>query len=294
MRQFILGKNIAYASGSDLSKVAEGAIGVFYNNNGNIAASSTGKEFQSEAMLVLGRPAAKGGPVVLPIHKNKFSYVKGVYSPATTFSANFTLEDPVRIGDYTIIVAKKGIKFNERNKWSASIYVKDTSILAADLATKLAKQINANGDQSGVTAVVSGAKITITANNKGEDFEVLGADELMGLTVTTTAHGIPAYGDAKYIQDLADKAAADAGFEYTYMDANYYMYPNYPLDPLKANALTDSGFTIFTLKFAEPRNTKTLDDVVNQIVQVAFPTGATAIATFETVCKGMAGIVTTP
>ena len=35
---------------------------------------------------------------------------------------------------------------------------------------------------------------------------------------------------------------------------------------------------------------KTRDEVVNQIVQVAFPTGAPAIATFETVCNGLAEI----
>ena len=57
----------------------------------------------------------------------------------------------------------------------------------------------------------------------------------------------------------------------------------------KANDTADTGFTIFTLRFAEPRDVKTRDEVVNQIIQVAFPTGATGIAAFETVCKGLAG-----
>lgn len=51
----------------------------------------------------------------------------------------------------------------------------------------------------------------------------------------------------------------------------------------------DKGFTIFTLSFAEPRDVKTRDEVINQIVQVAFPTGAEQITTFETVCKALAG-----
>lgn len=288
MRQFLLGGNVAYASGIDLSKVADGAIGVFYNKDGVPTASTTGKEFTDEAMLVLGRPSDKGGPVVLPIFKNNFSYVKGEYKASTTFSAEVTIPSPTKIGDYSIIVALKGVKFNERNKWTAMVHVKDVTISATDLATKLAIQINNNSEGSGVTAVAAAAKITITANKAGVDYEILGADELFGISVTVSANGIPAYGDAKYIQDLAEKAAADAGFEYTYRDAYYYLYPNYPLNPLAQPDADDNGYTIFTLRFAEPRDVKTRDEVVNQIIQVAFPTGATGIATFETVLKALA------
>lgn len=293
MRQFILGAKVAYASGTDLSKVANGAVGIFYNNNGALAVSSTGKEFKKEAMLVLGRSSDKGGPIVLPIFNNNFSYVKGVYSAATKFTASITIPAPSNKGDYSIIVALKGVKFNERNKWTAMVHVKDTSVTAATLASQLATQINNNSVTSGVEATVNGAIITIKAIESGIDYEVLGADELFGITVTTSANGLPAYGDSKYVQDLAEKAAADAGFEYTYRDAYTYLYPEYPLNPLKQNDSADTGFTIFTLRFSEPRNTKTMDDVVNQIIQVAFPTGAAAITTFETVCKGMAGIETT-
>lgn len=288
MRQFLLGGNVAYASGTDLSKVADGAIGVFYNKDGVPTVSTTGKEFTGEAMLVLGRSSDKGGPVVLPIFNNNFSYVKGKYKASTTFSANVTIPAPTKIGDYSLIVALKGVKFNERNKWTAMVHVKDVTITAADLATKLAAQINNNSEGSGVTAVAAAAKITITANKAGVDYEILGADELFGITVTVSANGIPAYGDAKYIQDLAEKAAADAGFEYTYRDAYYYLYPNYPLNPLAQPDADDNGYTIFTLCFAEPRDVKTRDEVVNQIIQVAFPTGATGIATFETVLKALA------
>lgn len=290
MRQFLLGGKVAYASATDLSTVAEGAIGVYYNNNGAVALSSAGTEFKGEGMLVLGRPATKGGPVILPIHTNNFSFVKGVYQAATTFSANTTIAAPTKIGDYSLIIVKKGVKFNERNKWTAMVHVKNTSTTATALASALADLINANSEGSGVKATVATAKITITANKSGENYEVIGADELFGQAITVTTSGIPAYGDANYIKDLADKAAADAGFEYTYRDAYYYLYPDYPLNPLKQNDSTDTGFTIFTLKFAEPRNVKTRDEVVNQIIQVAFPTGTAAITTFETVCKGLAGI----
>lgn len=288
MRQFILAGNVAYASGNDISKVADGAVGVFYNNNGVPTASATGKEFTKEAMLVLGRSADKGGPIVIPIYNNKFSYVKSTYEASTTFSANVTVSAPVNTGDYSLIVVLKGVKFNERNKWTAMVHVSDTSLTAEVLAEKLAAQINNNSDGSGVTASASSGVVTIKANKAGVDYEVLGADELFGVEVTVSANGIPARGDAKYVQDLAEKAAADSGFEYTYRDAYYYLYPEYPLNPLKSADATDEGFTIFTLQFAEPRDVKTRDEVVNQIVQVAFPTGAAGITTFETVCKGLA------
>lgn len=293
MRQFLLGAKVAYATGADLSKVADGAIGFFYNKDGAPTVTATGKEITSEAMIVLGRPADKGGPVVLPFFKNNFSYVKGVYKAATKFSAEVTIPAPTKIGDYSLIVVLKGVKFNERNKWTAMVHVRDVTMTANILAAKIAEQINNMTAGSGVTATAAAAKITITATKEGVDYEILGADELFGLDVTVSAQGLPAYGSAKYIQDLAEKAAADAGFEYTYRDAYYYLYPNYPLNPLAQPDTTDAGYTIFTLRFAEPRDVKTRDEVVNQIVQVAFPTGAAAITTFETVCKALAGIEST-
>lgn len=169
------------------------------------------------------------------------------------------------------------------------VHVKDVDIDGATLAAKLVEQIN-NNSTHGVTASATGSKITIIADNAGVDYQILGADELFGIPVTVSANGSPAYGNAAYVQDLAEKAAADAGFEYTYRDANYYMYPKFGVSPLAQPNATDAGYTIFTLRFAEPRDVKTRDEVVNQIVQVAFPTGAPAIATFETVCNGLAEI----
>ena len=288
MRQFLLCGNVAYTTATQLDNVANGAVGFFYNNNGQLKVTNTGAEITKEAMLVLGR-SGNAGPVVLPIFKNNFSYVKGEYTAATTFKAETTIAAPTQVGDYSIIVAKKGVKFNERNKWTAMVHIKDISTTANTLAQKLADAINANSVGSGVSASVDTAKITITATEAGVDYEIIGADLLTGQIVTVSVSGIPAYGDASYVQDLANKAAADAGFEYTYRDDVNYLYPYYPLNPLAQADTTDTGFTIFTLRFAEPRDVKTRDEVVNQIIQVAFPTGATPITTFETVLKALAG-----
>lgn len=291
MRQFILGKNVAYASGSDLSKVADGAVGVFYNNNGVLTATNTGAEITNEAMLVLGRKAENGGPVVLPIYKNDFSVVKSEYKAATTYTTKFTIPAGTKVGDYTLIVAIKGKKFNERNKWTAMVHNVDTSTTATILAQKLADRINANIGAN-VKAEVSGTTLTITALTAGVDYEVIPADELVGIKASTTTHGEPAINNAAYISDLAAKAAADAGFSYTYRDAVVDLYPNYPLNPLANANGVDTGFTVFTIRFAEPRKVKTTDEVVSQVVQVAIPTGASSIATLESVFKVIAGSTT--
>ena len=288
MRQFILAGNVAYPTqNDDLSTVAAGAVGFYYNDNGQLKVDGDGTHITKEGMLVLGRAAKDGGPVVLPIFKNNFSYVKGTYQASTKFTATITIPAPTRIGDYTIVVVKKGMQFNYRNKWSATCYVGDVDMEASELATKLQTAINANSEGSGVTAEADDATITITANEAGVDYEIVGADELMGTNGAVTTIGMQAYGDAKYVIDLADKAAADAGFEYTYYTWTKNLYPNYPINPLKSADSTDTGFTIFTLRFSEPRDVKTRDEVVNQIIQVAFPTGAVGIAAFETACKAL-------
>ena len=320
MRQFLLGKRVDYPTTAlSNNDVADGAIGFYFRKpDGTIFPTNTGTEIIKDCMLIVNRPVDKGGHVVIPIHKNKFSYVKGVYQPGEVFEQVFTIPAPTTIGEYSMIVALKGVGFNQRNKWTASVYVKDVNKTAYELAEALAKAINNNTVGSKVVATASKAtstidgqvvataseatstidgqvvatasEATLTINGQvvGMDYEVIPADLLTGLAVTHTQKREAAYGDAQYIIDLANKAAADAGFEYTYQEAGELMRPHYPLNPLEVSDAADEGFTIFTLSFAEPRNVKTRDEVVNQIVQVAFPTKAVQITTFESVCKALA------
>lgn len=291
MRQFLLGKNVDYPT-TDLSNdnVVDGAIGFYFRKSGKtISPTATGTEIIKDCMLIVNRSVDKGGHVVIPIYKNKFSYVKGVYQGGKVFEQTFTIPAPTTIGEYSMIVALKGVGFNQRNKWTASVYVKDVNKTADELAEALAKAINNNTVGSKVVATASNAILTIDGQVVGMDYEVIPADLLTGLAVTSTQKGEATYGDAQYIIDLANKAAADAGFEYTYQEAGELMRPHYPLNPLEVSDAADKKFTIFTLSFAEPRDVKTRDEVVNQIVQVAFPTSAAQITTFETVCKALAG-----
>lgn len=291
MRQFLLGKNVAYPTTAlSNNDVVDGAIGFYFRKyDKTISPTATGTEITKDCMLIVNRPVNKGGHVVIPIHKNKFSYVKGVYQAGKVFRQVFTIPAPTTIGEYSIIVALKGVGFNQRNKWTASVYIKDVNKTANELAKALAKAINNNTVGSKVVATVSDATLTIDGQVVGMDYEVIPADLLTGLVTTSTQKGEATYGDAQYVIDLANKAAADAGFEYTYQEAGELMRPHYPLNPLEVSEAADKGFTIFTLSFAEPRDVKTRDEVVNQIVQVVFPTGATQITAFETVCKALAG-----
>ena len=286
MRQFLLTKG-TYASGNDMSAIAEGAIGFYYNNDGVPTLDTDGTHVKKgEAMIVLGRSAANGGNVVIPFYNKNFSWNKMTHQASTKFNASITIPAITELGEYTIIICKKGVQFNERNKWTSSYNVKSLNDTPDDVAAAIEKGIKNFAHNLGISSSVSGATISITGLNDAVDFEILGADNLFGLTITQT-HATKGYADAAWISDLADKACADAGIEYTYRPEYIYLYENYPLNPLAQQNTTDPGYIVYTIRFAEPRRTKTTDEVINQIVQIAMPKTATAVTDIETVLGGI-------
>lgn len=285
MRTFLLGSKSDL--GNDLTALTVGQLAFSALVNGQHTVDSDGTKIKDKGYIFLGKEDAKGGDVIVPIYKNNFSFTKMVYQAAGAYTGNFTIPAPTVGDDLTVVVVKKGVQFNERNKWTATMRVKDGQDASA-CAKELAEQLN-NNPASGVKAVAEDAKITITAVNKGEDYKIALGDDLFGVAVTETPAVTP-LADANYIKDLAMKAAADAGIEYTYQDPANLIYPGYPLNPLAQPDSVDAGYTVFTLKFAEPREMKTVDQSINQIVQIALPTGATAIAKVETILKAIAGV----
>lgn len=290
MRNFVLGKTLG-ANNTLVENLAAGAVGfAALNSNGKLAVTTSIDSFlanNKKGYFVLGRSVELGGPVVLPVFANHFSFSIGEYEAATTFEGAFDIPESIVSGEeYTIVVVKKGVKFNERNKWTASVVAKDSDT-SATIATKLTSLINSNSESSGVSATASDETITITSSKSGVDYAILGADSLLGVAATYTTHGNTAYGDASYVKDLANKAAADAGFEYTYMGDVNYLYPDYPLNPLKNADSADTGFNILTFRFAEPREVKTVDDVVHQIIQVALPSGVDIATTLGTLLNAL-------
>lgn len=283
MRQFLLGKSVAYPTA--LTSLAVGQIAFVALVSGVETLDSDGTKIENKGYIYLGKSDAKGGKLVVPIYKNNFSYSKMVYAASTQYTGNFTIADVVAGSDYTVVVVKKGVGFNERNKWTATVRAKAADTVDT-IAAALASQITANVG-AGVTAAASAGKVTVTAKEKGVDYELTLGDDLFGTAVTQT-HATAAVADAKYITDLAIKAAADAGIEYTYQDAGELIYPDFPLNPLAQDDSADTGFTVYTIRFAEPREMKTVDQSINQIVQIAVPTGAAAIATIDKILAALA------
>jgi hypothetical protein len=209
------------------------------------------------------------GNRVLPIYNNKLSYVVSIYQAPETFSQTVTVVSQ-GIGDYTLIVAKKGVGFNERNKWTSTVHVFNEDETEATIAQKLAKSINNNSVSSGVKATVNAAVITITAIKAGVDYALVPADYLTASTLGTAKAGTCGQNTVEHIKDLHAKAAADMGFNDT-QQFTELLYKGYEIDPLAGTPATDYGFDVVTIKFAEPRETRTVDQDVNQIIQVAFP-----------------------
>lgn len=289
MRNFILAANAAYPTAVPLT--AAGQVSISYLNNGVetlVKDAATAAGLKNRGMITWKNPNSELGQIVFPFYKKDLSYSVSTYSPATTFSASFTIASVEASSDYTVIIVKNGVKFNERNKWTSTVHAGKNDTVK-NIADKIAAHINANTVGSGVSAVSDGetqGKITIAAKKAGQPYTIVLADKLQGLAVTTAAAGLPAINDAAAIKEMANKAAADAGFEYTY-DEFAGLYPAYPLNPLAQPDKADTGFTVYTIRFAEPRNMKTRDEVVHQIIQIAYPTGSTAIATLKTILDAL-------
>lgn len=284
MRNFLIAQSFATSAIDALTK---GALGIYDLSTGVPVAGVPKKS----GLLALG---CADGNRVLPIYKNKVSYVQGTYAPATAFSQTVKVVSQSAVGDYTLIIAKKGVGFNERNKWTANVHVNDAGETAANIATKLTAAINANSESSGVTATVSTDTITVTGV-AGVDYKLIPADYLTAATLGTATKGKAGFNDAAYIKDLHAKAAADLGFN-DVQQFTELLYKGYDINPLAGAGVTDYGFDVVTIKFAEPRETRTVDQDVMQIIQVAFPrtsSGANAgLATFVAKVKEFAGETT--
>ena len=269
MRQFILAKTFQ-ATTANLDALADGAVGVYDLSTGvpkqlTYSSSVVTNAIKSIGCLAVG--TAKG-TVTIPLHANKFSFVEGVYSAGATFSQKITIVKRGTVGDYTVIVAKKGQPCNERYKWTASYHVFDPDMTADDIAASLAKEINASCAGAGVKAEAATNTITVRGIEAGVDYSIVLADNANLSTLSALTTGKKAMFNAEAIKDMYMKAAADAGVEYTYQDGTSLIYPNYPL---RQDAAMSTGYKVITIKFAEPRAVGTTDEVVNQVVQVAFP-----------------------
>lgn len=196
------------------------------------------------------------------ISTRRFSYTKTPYAAGTKFSASITVPTPVEGKDYTLMMAKKGVVFNEHNKWSATIKAKQGDT-AATIATYLANELKALGKNEAFTASLSTATITVTGTNY-QDWELLAADDLFGTTVTTAKHGLPPVCDDAYIKDLYRQCIGDEGI-YGTDPSGLKLYK-------ERTIASASNWTLYTLQFYNPKPFKTTTgEDVRQIVHIAIP-----------------------
>ena len=277
MKQLLISQKKAYATSTakstDLTTVPEGTVAMFDLATGALltnAAKATG-----DFSIVVGRAAGKM-PLMFPeVNLKTLEVTKATYAASTTFTAKITVPTPTVGEHYTVIVTKKGTVFNERSNWSFTAMAKDTT--AANVAKQIAAQINANKYQLGVKAEYTGGAITITAVEAGKDYEVLGADALLGVAPTEVTNGKKAVCDKAYIQDLASRCAAGKGFNYA-ADDGKEIYPGYP------EVVDEDQYVLYTLRFAVPRvAAKQRDEVVYQLVHLAVPVGSASIATLDVI-----------
>lgn len=277
MKQLLISQKKAYATATakstDLTTVPEGTVAIFDLATGNLLTSAA--KAVGDFSVVVGRASGKM-PLMFPeVNVKTLQVTKASYEAGTTFTAKITVPTPEKGTHYTVVVTKKGTVFNERNNWTFTTVA--TTTTAADVAKQISTQINGNKYQLGVSASYTGGVITITALEAGKDYEVLGADGLMGVAPTNVTHGKKAKLDKVYIQDLASRCAAGKGFNDTYADGES-IYPGYP------EIVDESQYVLYTLRFAVPRvASKQRDEVVYQTVYLAVPVGSTSIATLDVI-----------
>lgn len=275
MKQLFICQKKAYAESTakstDLTTVPEGTVAFFNLKTGALLTSDT--KATDDFSIVVGRGTNKM-PLMFPeVNLKTLEVTKATYQAGATFTAKITVPTPEKGTHYTVVVTKKGTVFNERNNWTFTTVA--TTTTAADVAKQITAQINGNKYQLGVSASYSGGAITITALEEGKDYEVLGADGLMGVAPTDVTHGKKAELDKADIQDLASRCAAGKGFNDTYADGDS-IYPGYP------EVVDEDQYVLYTLRFAVPRvAAKQRDEVVYQIVHLAVPVGSASLAALD-------------
>lgn len=266
--------NITTSGQVDLSKLAKGDLAIF-NPETNQYLSKVG--FDNFA-IALGR-GNNSPALIIPevdITTLSLTFADGQkydgYNPAgAKFKATVTVPTTITTdADYTIVLVKKGVQFNERSNFTVTTFIpKNSTKSAADIATDLAKQLQAMADAGtlNIKASATGAVVTVEGLVKGEQFALRGGDALMGQESApgNTTEAQPVIFDAAYIKDLASRTAAGKGFNYRYKDGEYI----YPGDP---EVVEDTTYSLITLRFAVGRaSAKQRDERVYQTVHIAVP-----------------------
>lgn len=275
MKQLIIGQNKAYASGVDyfdLTQLEEGVIGIFNPSTGVLVTSK--EELPTNFAIACGSGADKY-PIEFNVSLKGFSVVKAEPSEGNVYQCKFTIPTPVIGKDYTVVITKKGVTFNERNNWTATLRAKTEN--AEDVAEAIVKQINFNTINLGIKASNSGDEVTLEGVSMNQDYAVNLADEMMGQELDEEVSAKTPILDKAYVQNIASQCAAGKGFNDVYPDG-HTIYKGYPEN------VEDVNYVMYTLRFFNPRvSHRTTDEPVYQILHIAVPEDASCVSTFDSI-----------
>lgn len=267
------------------SGIAAGQIALYRGDTGAVISAALTEQIPSFGLFVgVGTSATDGEYMqsIAEISTRRFSYTKTSYAAGTKFKASITIPTPVEGKDYTLMMAKKGVVFNERNKWSATIKAKQGD-KAATIATYLTNELNVLGKNEAFIASLSEATITVTGTNY-QDWKLLAADDLFGTAVNTAAHGLPPVCDDAYIKDLYRQCIGDEGI-YGTDPSGMKLYK-------ERTIVSSTNWTLYTLQFYNPKPFKTTTgEDVRQIVHIAIPGGP--VTTLEAILASIINPVAT-
>lgn len=281
MKQLLIVSSTAALNGgaakpTDLAGMTKGALGVY-----EIATPDTwlAVKPKSNFAIVIG-----GGPrvnaLIIP-EVNIANFTQLITDPAAgnVCSMEFTVPAVAAGKTYTAILTKKGVTFNEHNKYIADVYLpSNSSKTSADVAASIGAQFTAkaNAGSINVNVVVAGSKVTITGISTNENFGLVLADDLSGVAVTYTA-AKKTIGDKAYVTKLAQDCIGDRGMEYLYGEGKEN-YPGYPIP------VEDDNYTIITLRYKNYRRTGLCSgDATDMVTHIAVPSKSAALATIKTI-----------
>lgn len=265
MKQLFICDSGTYTTNSkfeDIDKVAKGQLGLYNLKTGErIYGVDIWQDLQQENFaIVLGRGTGLSPRIIPEVDIKTLTVTKAESKEGKNFSASVVVPTAVVGTKYTIILTKLGKGVNERSSWTFDVVAKATT--AANVAADLAKQINANSINTGFSASVSTATITITGSNN-EPCAITLADGLSNVTPTVSEKGNKPVLWAEQVKELALECAAGKGFNYL-AEGGQDLYPGFP-----ETISTNGGGYLYTLRFAVPRMSgKQKDEVVYQIVHL--------------------------
>lgn len=298
--------NAGITSAKDLSGLEAGAITFFELGESTLLSAAPTKNFA----IALGGGTNKMPFVIPEVDYNSVEVTKSVPKLGTAFTATITVPTTAAGNTYTIVLIKNGTVPHERNTWTVTESIRfgaDTTntYTASYIAGKLRNSFQKLADNGlPITVSGTGANVTITGKNVGEQWTLKASDDMSEVAATSVTDATPTIGDKAYIQDLASRCAAGKGFTDTH-EFGPTVYPGYPeaVEDITPNTsgtggATTAGYVVYTLRFQVGRAAaKTRDEKVWQVVHIAIPmgsgtSGATSTAV-DTILTGIKAPVTT-